>query len=101
MRISDWSSDVCSSDLHAGLAARPRRRRDIPDDWLQPASGRSSARPHAKGESRNDQTWACTRAGDAVEWDSDFPATCCGEKTLTCLQTASTKVGRMTTRSPG
>src|SRR3546814_17294180 len=65
--------------LHAGLAARPRRRRDIPDDWLQPASGRSSARPHATGESRNDQTWACKRAGAAVEWDTDFTATCCGE----------------------
>src|SRR3546814_13676458 len=25
MRISDWSSDVCSSDLHRGAAADPRR----------------------------------------------------------------------------
>src|SRR3546814_3345731 len=24
MRISDWSSDVCSSDLRAGVDARPR-----------------------------------------------------------------------------
>src|SRR3546814_12410468 len=28
MRISDWSSDVCSSDLHRGQRARP----DIPFD---------------------------------------------------------------------
>src|SRR3546814_2030005 len=27
MRISDWSSDVCSSDLHASAAQRRRRRR--------------------------------------------------------------------------
>src|SRR3546814_14755712 len=26
MRISDWSSDVCSSDLHAALQARSRKR---------------------------------------------------------------------------
>src|SRR3546814_19525431 len=26
MRISDWSSDVCSSDLGAGRVAEPRRR---------------------------------------------------------------------------
>src|SRR3546814_19843678 len=26
MRISDWSSDVCSSDLCAGLCPRPRSR---------------------------------------------------------------------------
>src|SRR3546814_3032880 len=25
LRISDWSSDVCSSDLHQGLAPRPAR----------------------------------------------------------------------------
>src|SRR3546814_19779366 len=28
MRISDWSSDVCSSDLHGEGAARPRRIRE-------------------------------------------------------------------------
>src|SRR3546814_10109393 len=26
LRISDWSSDVCSSDLHIGLVVRERRR---------------------------------------------------------------------------
>src|SRR3546814_7451426 len=29
MRISDWSSDVCSSDLGHCLPARPHRRRDV------------------------------------------------------------------------
>src|SRR3546814_4399720 len=37
MRISDWSSDVCSSDLHAGISAGPsdepigRRARAVVD----------------------------------------------------------------------
>src|SRR3546814_9884053 len=30
MRISDWSSDVCSSDLLAGAAALAGRRRQLP-----------------------------------------------------------------------
>src|SRR3546814_17609478 len=29
MRISDWSSDVCSSDLRVGVAHRPRDRADV------------------------------------------------------------------------
>src|SRR3546814_19128735 len=36
MRISDWSSDVCSSDLR-GLAARPQGRGDDAD--LHPCPG--------------------------------------------------------------
>src|SRR3546814_2450591 len=32
MRISDWSSDVCSSDLHAGTA-RARRGGSLP--WVR------------------------------------------------------------------
>src|SRR3546814_12303665 len=35
MRISDWSSDVCSSDLSAGPARRGRAQRDS----LEPAAG--------------------------------------------------------------
>src|SRR3546814_20381438 len=30
MRISDWSSDVCSSDLHAGVAGDRKRVRIFP-----------------------------------------------------------------------
>src|SRR3546814_21146701 len=41
MRISDWSSDVCSSDL-AALRADRRRRRARTDDRRQP---RRSAQP--------------------------------------------------------
>src|SRR3546814_16878045 len=31
MRISDWSSDVCSSDLHAGFGEHRQDRRNILD----------------------------------------------------------------------
>src|SRR3546814_12405355 len=31
MRISDWSSDVCSSDLHRAVGPRELRRREEPD----------------------------------------------------------------------
>src|SRR3546814_16564754 len=31
MRISDWSSDVCSSDLHHAAARRHQRRRALRD----------------------------------------------------------------------
>src|SRR3546814_19512438 len=47
MRISDWSSDVCSSDLSAGLGAGegdPRRSITI-DHLLRMASGRYSDTP--------------------------------------------------------
>src|SRR3546814_9246716 len=37
MRISDWSSDVCSSDLDADLARRLQRLAERFDpDWQQP-----------------------------------------------------------------
>src|SRR3546814_4702925 len=42
MRISDWSSDVCSSDLGPGGGARPGRPRDARRDLL--ALGRSEER---------------------------------------------------------
>src|SRR3546814_4212945 len=50
MRISDWSSDVCSSDLLAGLAAAPGR-----------ALGRAAARRFQSVASRNED-----RAGSAL-----------------------------------
>src|SRR3546814_15696540 len=65
MRISDWSSDVCSSDLPEPVAIAHRQRFDIDDGkreadaleqiahrgkvdlWIQP-----SDRPHAVGHTR-------------------------------------------------
>src|SRR3546814_6362134 len=48
MRISDWSSDVCSSDLLPVRESRPRRplrqpeRRPLEDATAQPARGDST-----------------------------------------------------------
>src|SRR3546814_18079748 len=52
MRISDWSSDVCSSDLGRGLAdllaqrGIERRRRGFLDDLLEAALDRAFALEH-------------------------------------------------------
>src|SRR3546814_6040319 len=60
MRISDWSSDVCSSDLLAGLLPRPDRPRPVRGqaghlrrpcrpgvrDRRDPARGGLAALPH-------------------------------------------------------
>src|SRR3546814_9727620 len=48
MRISDWSSDVCSSDLHAARArhAKPSRRGSIHSSYFKlPATGREILNP--------------------------------------------------------
>src|SRR3546814_13008147 len=57
MRISDWSSDVCSSDLHGGdhreqhdLRLRSRPPLPVAAAHLhRPVPGRAIARPHALG----------------------------------------------------
>src|SRR3546814_5149576 len=68
MRISDWSSDVCSSDLH-GLSrlgprrAHPERRRDeraAPPDGGHPALGPVQPWPPDLGEAGDG------RCGEAV-----------------------------------
>src|SRR3546814_4460839 len=56
MRISDWSSDVCSSDL-AGHAAEERRTaadrdRHRPQRAAQPLAGRRRGRGRRGGEER-------------------------------------------------
>src|SRR3546814_5211706 len=37
MRISDWSSDVCSSDLDGSAGRRPQRRAPDAAEWLSRA----------------------------------------------------------------
>src|SRR3546814_12211001 len=56
MRISDWSSDVCSSDL----VAEPQRRRDT----LGLAAGDGAAEPAARGVT--DEIGFGQRVGDAA-----------------------------------
>src|SRR3546814_2957782 len=46
MRISDWSSDVCSSDLHPQIAVMGAgRARAAPDPRAGPRHGDGGARP--------------------------------------------------------
>src|SRR3546814_17818132 len=49
MRISDLSSDVCSSDLHEPVLGRSGRRSD---DERRGAGGRGAERPAGNGEHR-------------------------------------------------
>src|SRR3546814_8763690 len=55
MRISDWSSDVCSSDLRAGRKARARHRAfksDDPGPLHPPARGDARIGAAGKGRGR-------------------------------------------------
>src|SRR3546814_2965595 len=51
MRISDWSSDVCSSDLRAYSRPARRRRRHSPSP-CGPRSPSSRPLPHPRSEER-------------------------------------------------
>src|SRR3546814_18788339 len=44
MRISDWSSDVCSSDLKTRTEAVGQRTTDRPEDEIEEAGGREDQR---------------------------------------------------------
>src|SRR3546814_16957988 len=62
MRISDWSSDVCSSDLSSagGRAAQPR---PMSSRWLPHArSWRSGARPTRSGDALPPKDEATSRS---------------------------------------
>src|SRR3546814_5250820 len=75
MRISDWSSDVCSSDLSAAFRRaphrhRPQRRPRNRTPWSLPAWAeryRRVAAVQVRGEPRN---WLdrCWRAGQDLAW---------------------------------
>src|SRR3546814_4254075 len=60
MRISDWSSDVCSSDLKAKpprtTDCLPHRRpTTAPTSWRSISSGRSEPHPEGNGQLRADR----------------------------------------------
>src|SRR3546814_9118037 len=54
MRISDWSSDVCSSDLHGTGFGRNGPYADLQayDDVIQAASGTATLLPRVDGNPR-------------------------------------------------
>src|SRR3546814_1504750 len=54
MRISDWSSDVCSSDLRAGVVHRLRSRRDRAHRRAHPGRRRGAAGAGFPGEAGAD-----------------------------------------------
>src|SRR3546814_17839000 len=67
MRISDWSSDVCSSDL---LPAGPAEGRCRQRGWL-PATGR--AQPPAMAESRTRRARGSRMPEEEAAWLSQAP----------------------------
>src|SRR3546814_11393587 len=52
MRISDWSSDVCSSDLKRHAAARPGETRPAGSGKSRTGKGRADARPRSRPQRR-------------------------------------------------
>src|SRR3546814_7422613 len=66
MRISDWSSDVCSSDLSRVNVARPRHHSAEP--ILLPRSGtRSSCASRSRQPSRGSASGSARRSGIACD----------------------------------
>src|SRR3546814_19232732 len=61
MRISDWSSDVCSSDLLAGAARLSSRRPCPPPDG---GSAAAAAERAQRADPRRDRVGRLSRSGD-------------------------------------
>src|SRR3546814_19853213 len=75
MRISDWSSDVCSSDLSAGRD----RRLGLPPRWRWrsgPSRACRPSRPHAAILDKSENvlgTWHSVLTMEIIEEDSSLP----------------------------
>src|SRR3546814_8681712 len=68
MRISDWSSDVCSSDLPIGRRARENELHERPEAKRQGAC-RSGPGRHGAMVQESIDTWATDRwAPGAIGW---------------------------------
>src|SRR3546814_5262088 len=87
MRISDWSSDVCSSDLSPGLAGRAERgkRADLGEHKRGPPSATPEKKqikqpqPNCMFGRIKGSTWATYRlqsCGCSAEWRSRLPFSC-------------------------
>src|SRR3546814_6587721 len=70
MRISDWSSDVCSSDLNRSADRRYGRARTAHDDPACGVAGRTGLRPGA----RRDAATLCAWRGSMTRVLMPFPA---------------------------
>src|SRR3546814_2800508 len=72
LRISDWSSDVCSSDLLLGMLQNQGRRVAlVTDGRLSGASGKVPAAIHVTPEAARDGALAKLREGDMVRLDGE------------------------------
>src|SRR3546814_21156153 len=63
MRISDWSSDVCSSDLSRGFGARETSLFDLAQDAGTPRQFRAGDRHHRLSHPYPDRCRLLCRAG--------------------------------------
>src|SRR3546814_8143218 len=67
MRISDWSSDVCSSDLGQGDAERDHREQAEPEDDRRSIFGAAQI-AHGNGDERgHDRAGEGDQCADAVQ----------------------------------
>src|SRR3546814_16433683 len=70
MRMSDWSSDVCSSDLKAQAESLRRTREETPAKKLA-ASGSEATETVPSSALRKGDLFIC-EAGDTVPADGEF-----------------------------
>src|SRR3546814_17396743 len=86
MRISDWSSDVCSSDLFPAVrAAAPRRRRHGPQESLKmPSEGATSpALRRVRAAAAGPHERAYSSAGERLVDIEAVPGSIPGTPTIT------------------
>src|SRR3546814_14438478 len=69
MRISDWSSDVCSSDLAAAFPRPPWEHRMSPSRWLAPLFFALAMLPFAAAAAESDEeAFRCLAL--AIYWEA-------------------------------
>src|SRR3546814_20175626 len=91
MRISDWSSDVCSSDLDQLQGARAQSRQDAL------AAGRGQARGGG-GDRRLEEAGTRRKAGSPAVGRGYFPACGRGDSARPCVTAAATSAQQTTDR---
>src|SRR3546814_10727198 len=102
MRISDWSSDVCSSDLPQ-RRQMSRRFADVTDRFDQPGSNRAKAllaverlpACRSVGKAFLFEQLEASPAGNPARWRQPFHEACPGQQTVgQCRPFAQPEIGR-------
>src|SRR3546814_20369107 len=86
MRISDWSSDVCSSDLQWGAIPVPRQLIGQAQLFVREAAARNRQEKEAGPEGRTQARSARGRQGDEVRRRSARGAACRRLSAAPCTQ---------------